>query len=290
MEGDARLQEDRKAQTLAINKAQAQYYDQANGSKPSGVNSWMTNLWRTMRYRAIGSVFKQNKGVIHAIQKDWMGDISQAKILELGSGSGSFLTKYMAENCGIYHAVDLSAVKMAELRGKFGHIPHARFFVADFLSDAFSEGDYDIIFAQSVIHHFRYTDVLFDKIDAKLKAGGRVITFDPLQTWLPARIFRSLYRPFQTDSAWEFPFTHRMLDDIARRYTVLDQFGIFGRAKWALIIGILAPGLGARLGDKWFQSDFDTGYVRRHVRSCLMVACHLQVRTATSADAIRGKA
>ena len=121
--------------------------------------------------------------------------------------------------------------------------PTIHYHVGDFLSDDFAEDGFDVIYAHAVIHHFAHTDVLFDQLKAKLAPDGEVITYDPLQVWLPIRLLRAAYRPFQTDAEWEFPFTRKTCRDIAEAFDVKDVFGVFNRAKWALLLGIVSPGL-----------------------------------------------
>lgn len=49
-------------------------------------------------------------------------------------------------------------------------------------------------------------DELIDKLDEKLAPGGIIISHDPLKTSKPIALIRMLYRPFQSDRRWEWPF------------------------------------------------------------------------------------
>lgn len=134
------------------------------------------------------------------------------------------------------------------------------------------------MYAHSVLHHFEHLGVALDRLVSILTSSGRVISYDPLQTWAPARLIRSIYRPFQTDRAWEFPFDFEALREIEGRFMVLDRVGLLDRSKWAMMLAALAPNAGRRLGDRWFKSDIRPRPSLYELRSCLHVTYHLQRR------------
>ncbi|SFE33162.1 class I SAM-dependent methyltransferase [Roseivivax sediminis] len=267
---------DELAEMLAVNAEQAKYYDSTDGGSTSEVNSFATNLWRKIRWRAISAVPDHKREVIYRIQQDWLGDLAGKKVLEVGAGTGSYLTSHLVANCAQYDAIELSGVQIRALRDKIGDAPHVRCIEGDFLDCDRLDDDYDVIYAQSFLHHFRHVDVLFDRIEAVTKPGAQIVTLDPLQTWLPARLFRAAFRPFQTDAAWEFPFGHGTLDRLQDRFVVEDRFGLYGRSKWAIALSMLSPKTGHRLGQRWFDWDFETDYVRHRARSCLILSCNLR--------------
>lgn len=261
---------------LSLNVEQAKYYDVTDGGSVSKVNSFATNLWRTIRLRAISAVPNEKREIIYRIQTEWLGDLTGKKVLEVGAGTGSHMTSYLVANCAQYDAIELSGVQIAMLREKLSRATNVRCIEGDFLDCNILDDDYDVVYAQSFLHHFRHIDVLFDRIEAVTKPGAQIITLDPLQTWLPARVFRALFRPFQTDAAWEFPFSHKTLDYIQKRFAVADRFGLYGRSKWAVAISMAFPQYGLKLGRSWFDWDFESDYVRHHARSCLILSCNLR--------------
>ncbi len=240
---------------LRVNEAQRAYYDATDGGTVSEVNSPATNLWRRLRHRMLSSVSVAARNQLYDIHKEWLGNLSGAKVLELGSGSGSMLSVYLAGACREYHAIDLSQAQIDVLAGHLQGYGNTTFHVGDFLADDFAPADFDIIYAQSVLHHFEYIDVALDRVLEKLAPGGKVITLDPVQSWWGARLVRAAFRPFQTDAAWEFPFTSTAMRKIETRFTVEQCLALYRKAKWALALGLVSPKRGAQYGDDWFDED-----------------------------------
>jgi ubiquinone/menaquinone biosynthesis C-methylase UbiE len=261
-----------RERALRVNEAQRAYYNQTDGNRVSDANNRVTNLWRSVRLRAQGAVSGAARRKFYDRHRDWMGDLSQAKVLELGCGAGSQMSSYLAREAKSYHALDLSDRHIAALRKKLKRAKTAQFHAADFLSDGFTERGFDVIYARSVFHHFEDIDVLFGRINHVLKPGGQILTLDPVQAWPPARLIRLAFRPFQTDAAWEFPFTSATLRKIERHFQVEHCMALFRRAKWAMALSILHPPLGARFGDAWYQADLDRAPTSADKRAALQIS------------------
>ena len=105
----------RRKEMLETNQAQRAYYDQTDGGAISAVNGWGTNLWRAMRQRALKSVSEAQRARVYDVHRRWLGDLSQMKVLDLGAGHGSPLSQYLAENAGVYHALDLAPAQIDKL-------------------------------------------------------------------------------------------------------------------------------------------------------------------------------
>lgn len=195
---------------LRINEEQRRYYEQADGAKESEINGLATNLWRRWRERAL-SVFEdaQIDETLGKVHMQWLGrEISSMKVLDLGVGYGNELSMTFARHAKEYIAIDLSAplVERFQRQLKANETRNARAFVADFLSDDFAERDFDLVYARAVFHHFKHFDAFLEKLHRCMAPGGIVITLDdPLETWLPMKLLRMAYRPFQTDADWDTP-------------------------------------------------------------------------------------
>ena len=83
-----------------------------------------------------------------------------------------------------------------------------------------------MIYAYGVLHHFENTKILIDKLNEKLTSNGRIISYDPLETSLPIKIIRTLYRPFQSDAAWEWPFTKKTFYQFQKAFTIIERRGL----------------------------------------------------------------
>lgn len=260
------------------NIRQKAYYEMADGHTPSSGNGIATNLWRTVRARMLDAVPPAARRDVYDLHRHWIGPLTGLKVLELGCGRGTPMTEVLARHSGHYHAIDLSTSNISTLAKRLGPLPRVTLHVGDFLCDSFTESGFDLIYAHSVLHHFEHLGIALDRLMSILASTGRVISYDPLQTWTPARLLRSMYRPFQTDRAWEFPFEADALEEIERRFIVLDRVGLLDRCKWAMMIAAIAPNTGRRLGGRWFKSDMRPRRSLAELRSCLHVTYHLQRR------------
>lgn len=262
-----------------VNKEQKEYYEEASGSEKSSVNSSITNMWRGVRKRFFG-VFRDSgiKRSVDRIHKRWAGDVSDYKILDLGVGSGNPLTFHFARQSKEYIGIDLSESRIEKLRNEIDGrgISNAKVYACDFLGDEFDEKEFDLVYARAVLHHFKYLDNFLDVLYKSLNDGGRVLTFDPLQTWFPVYIIRSLYRPFQTDSAWEHPFTNDSINKISKYFDIEKVQGIYGRSKWATFLSIISEELARKKARDWHNYDLSNCNEINNVRKCLQIAMVLR--------------
>lgn len=267
------------SEMLAINVDQKAYYEVASGAAPHAVNSGATNIWRKLRHRVLG-VFSTTNFLpsLYALHHKWMGDLSTKKVLELGVGSGSAFSVEMAKTAREYVAVDLSQSRIDELRRKLPDGPTVKLYAGDFLADDFPEGQFDLIYAMSVFHHFKHFGAFLDVVEKRLAPGGEIITYDPVKVWWGLRLLRAVFRPFQTDAAWEHPFGAESMAMIEGRFEVLACQGLMGKSKWAGIIAALSPSLGSRLAQRWHNQDLATKTVTANLNSCLQVSYHLRRR------------
>lgn len=236
-----------------VNERQKAFYNTKKKNLP-------TKIWSFLRGGLLNKMRKQ-LGVqqqTYETHKLWLGDLSQKKILDLGCFSGNYLTLYLAEDSANYVGVDLSDVAIKKLSEKLAHIPTAKVMAIDFLSDDFSEENFDIIYAYGVLHHFKDTDALIARLKSKLKSGGIVVSYDPLQTSLPLKIIRLLYRPFQSDAEWEWPFTKTTYFKYKKAFTVLERRGVLGKSKWAFLLNFLPISANRKIeiAKSWHQTDW----------------------------------
>ncbi|HMP92834.1 MAG TPA: class I SAM-dependent methyltransferase, partial [Phnomibacter sp.] len=154
----------------------------------------------------------------------------------------------------------------------------AHVIAVDFLSPQFAEGEFDLIYAYGVLHHFPDLKILTDKLNEKLAPGGQIIAYDPLQTSTPIRIMRALYRPFQTDKDWEWPFTAKTLEWFASQFTVKAAHGMLGKSKYGLLVNLLPAGRGFK--NRWIskavKADWDATMDSRKMLSCMHLTMLLQ--------------
>lgn len=227
---------------LNINKLQKDFYNSTERRK----GNIASTMWAYFRNRTLND-FRQKfdiKDRVYEEHKTWLGDISDKKILDLGCLEGNYLSIYLAKNAKQYIGIDLSDIAIGNLQKRLieNDCKNASAVAIDFLSPEFKENDFDIIYAYGVLHHFENFDLLLDKINEKLKTNGTIVSYDPLETSLPVKLLRALYRPFQSDKYWEWPFTKTTLQKINKNFDVIEIRGILGKSKYGLLLNLLPIG------------------------------------------------
>lgn len=239
---------------VETNIKQAEFYNTKNKNRA-------TRIWSGIRNGILNRI-KKNTGVqnqAYALHKEWFGDLSEKKVLDLGCFSGNYWSMYLAEHAKEYVGIDLSAVAINKLQERLKPFPTANAKAIDFLSAAFVEKDFDLIYAYGVLHHFENTSILIDKLNEKLAPEGEIISYDPLETSKPIKIIRTIYRPFQSDAAWEWPFTKKTFDKFQKAFTIVERRGFLGKSKWTALISILPMAVERKnkIGQKWHKEDWD---------------------------------
>ena len=227
---------------LEINKRQKEFY---NLEKHPEMN-FASRLWSKFRNGALSDFRKKFdiKDRVYDEHKIWLGDMSDKKILDLGCLRGNALSVYMAKNAKEYIGIDLSDVAISSLQQTLvkNDCKNASAIAVDFFSPEFHHTDFDIIYAYGVLHHFENFDLLVSRLKEKLKPGGIIISYDPLETSLPIKVLRALYRPFQDDKDWEWPFTKDVLKKISDNFKVVEIRGILGKSKYGVLLNFLPLG------------------------------------------------
>ncbi len=240
--------------TEDINRRQKEFYDFKK-------KNFATRIWSYFRN---GILNKTRKDIgmerqILELHKSWIGDLSGKKVLDLGCYAGNSLSFYLAQNSGEYTGIDLSEKGIASLSKKLKNIPSASSITVDFLSSDFSEKDFDLIYAYGVLHHFRDVDILINTLIEKLNSKGRIISYDPLQTSIPIKVLRMIYRPFQTDKDWEWPFSKDVYYKFENSFHIQERRAVLGKAKWFFLLNLLPFSLKKRtaIAKKWHTEDWE---------------------------------
>lgn len=243
---------------LEINKKQAEFY---NNKK----KNFATQVWSKIRNGILNKT-KKNIGIqdqTYLLHKEWFGDLSDKKVLDLGCFSGNYWSIYLAENSKSYLGIDLSEVGILKLKDRLVAFPNARAEVIDFLSEDFKESDFDLIYAYGVLHHFENTTILINRLKEILGVQGKIISYDPLETSLPIKIIRALYRPFQSDSEWEWPFTKKVFFKFEKAFKIKERHGLLGLSKWSILLNFLPISKNKKneIAIKWHQQDWELSVV-----------------------------
>lgn len=269
-----------KEELIQLNKEQKAFY---NNEEAYVKPNLFSRIWRGFRNGPLNGFQKEYalRQRMYDLHKVWMGDLSDKKVLDLGCLRGNTLSLYMAENAREYIGIDLSDVAIAALQQKLAALnkPSARALAVDFLSDDFQETDFDIIYAFGVLHHFENFDILMKRLIEKLKPGGEVISFDPLETSAPVQLLRKLYRPFQQDKDWEWPFNKSTFPQIEKYFEITELRGVLGKTKYGLLLHLmpLSKSFKKRTIEKQIASDWKP-QPYAEVLNCMQVTMRLRKR------------
>lgn len=266
---------------ITINEQQRLYYEDSGEEIDDNL---ISRVWDHAR----GSMMKVRRELeitshLVELHKQWLGDLNGKRVLDLGCASGNLLSLYLASNAGSYLGIDLSESATARLRRTLAkhELTNATVESLDFLSSDFPYEKFDIIYAYSVMHHFKHFEAFLKVLNERLVPNGRVITMDPTQTSLSMRILRKLYRPFQINAGWEWPLSRKSFLEVEQFFHIEAIQGFMGYAKIAIPLSVLpyASSLATRLGKRLHMRDLHEANCKgRGLWRCMQVAMHLRKR------------
>lgn len=247
-----------KEEIIDLNKKQKEFYNTKNKNLP-------TLIWSNVRGGLLNRI-RKDIGIheqTYDLHKVWFGDLSNKKVLDLGCFEGNNLSLHLAQNAKEYLGIDLSDVAVEKLNKRLESIPTASAEAVDFLSNSFKEKEFDLIYAYGVLHHFQNVDILVAKLKEKLTDDGEIISYDPLRTSIPIKILRTLYRPFQSDADWEWPFSKKTYYKFQDNFDVLERRGVLGKSKWFFLLNCLALSEAKKreIGQKWHKEDWNESLI-----------------------------
>jgi SAM-dependent methyltransferase len=233
---------------IRLNKEQAKFYDSIQqAEEESGHGGYahnekanlFTRAWAGLRYRQQAAV--RQAGIdeqMQAAHDRWIQGKAGGDFLEIGCFSGSPSTFKLAHAAGAYLGIELSPKAVATLNARLaahGLAGKARAEAGDFLLMDETR-KYDLVYAHGVLHHFENPEPLFAKLALLLKPEGRLLFVEPCAVNPAYRLIRALYRPFQSDAKWEWPFRDRTVAALERHFKVGEGFGW---GCWSLPLSVL---------------------------------------------------
>lgn len=248
------------------NLRQKEFYDTKKKNFATKIWSYFRNGILNQTRKKIG-VDKQ----ILDLHVSWFGDLSTKKVLDLGCYEGNSLSYFLAQNSKEYIAIDLSEKGINNLSKKIENIPTAKAIAVDFLSSEFDEKDFDLIYAYGVLHHFKDINSLVQRLQEKLASKGKIVSYDPLETSVPVKFLRQIYRPFQTDKDWEWPFSKKVYYSFSQAFNVKERRAILGKSKWFFILDFLPISSKKKIdiARNWHQKDWE----KSQISDCAMFEC-----------------
>jgi SAM-dependent methyltransferase len=214
-------------------KQQAEYYDNAYTIGRKSVDNTPMVIWFSVK-ESLKTFMKAGDFSISKCIKDihsrWIHSCTRGRVLDLGCGHGSSFSHQLAKNNEAYIGIDLSEMAVIKYKNELDRkgIKNPDVRVMDFFDNDFSDDYFDIIYASAVLHHFRDTDRLYRELYRVVKPTGTIISSDPLSTYPISVAVRKVYRLFQTNQAWEWPFGKHTFILLERYFIVEAVQGFIG--------------------------------------------------------------
>jgi SAM-dependent methyltransferase len=243
---------------IQLNRTQAEYYDKIeqaadeNASNTYAQNeraNWMTRIWALLRTTHQKAVIATGIDAdVRKMQLEWFTERRGGRFLEIGCHHGGDYTFDLIDTSSEYVGIELSPAACVALKRKvaeYGAAGKATIVCGDFLE--FNPGyKFDLIYAHGVLHHFENPDPLFARIRQLIADGGLLIFVEPAAINPVYQFLRQLYRPFQSDAAWEWPFRKETVRQLQRRFEITGGVG-WGRYSAPLSLMCGLPVIGQRL-------------------------------------------
>lgn len=222
---------------IKTNEKQAEFYDNISSKEDEelftgyGRNksaNFITKIWAKLRYvhqdafEDIGvDTIKEEFFINHCKEK------SGGRFLEIGCFRGTRYSDPIIECAGHYTGIDLSSGAILAFKNRFekerrtGKIE----LIAGDLLQHQPEEKYDVLFAHGVLHHFETPEILFKHLNSMIKPDGILLCAEPSQVNKLFKFVRILYRPFQSDKDWEWPFTEKTIEQMEKYFSIESGFG-----------------------------------------------------------------
>lgn len=274
-------------EAIEINKKQAEFYNNISikeseelftGYGKNESANFITRLWAKLRYahqdafEDIGVNTKKESFLLEKCKEKAGG-----RFLEIGCFRGTRYSDPIIEYAGSYTGIDLSSDAIDAFQNtvnKDGRSHKVSLVSGDLLQHNPDE-KYDVLFAHGVLHHFESPEVLFDCLNNLIKPDGILLCAEPSQVNRLFSTIRALYRPFQSDKEWEWPFNKKTIDSLEEYFSIESGFG-WGRYSMPLSLAHSVPLLGRVLRPlyiKLLQRELDAGLSKKIWLNSTVVLC-----------------
>ena len=147
---------------------------------------------------------------------DKLDDISTKRVLEIGSGGGTFATWFCAGRSKEYYTIDISdkSVRLLNKTFRSRNIQNATALCGDASNTQFETEYFDIIIGFGVLHHFDSLTKGLLEIHRILASGGQAIFYEPLNVNPIIRFLRIATSRFRPNLEWEHPFSWKEIHTV----------------------------------------------------------------------------
>jgi len=127
-----------------------------------------------------------------------------------------------------------------------------------------------------VLHNFENPKPVFERIASLLSKEGVLVLSEPSEVKAIFSIIRSLYRPFQSDKEWEWPFNKSTVASLESRLEPVEGFG-WGRNSLFLSVLVSLPILGTLFLPiylRMVRTEIEAGWDRKVWHNSTIVAVY----------------
>jgi SAM-dependent methyltransferase len=233
------------------------FYEELGAEKtvraPHRAESRVNALWRRARASYAQA---QTRSLLSAFFTAQLGSLQEARVLEIGCGSGTPGTDHCLERrhaIGFYVGVDLALNPLLRLSHRLSECQTANFHLlnADLTQPVLDRQQFDVVFGRGILHHFEAPAVVARVVRGLLAPGGRAVFLEPLNTNPVIRGLRATSRPWRPNLEWEHPYRRRDLEEFVASFRAHEIHYFDGLAMLALpmvwsgsLFGMVHNGLG----------------------------------------------
>lgn len=243
------------SEMIALNRKQAEFYNNiqkaeelasgAGYSKNQDANL-ITRAYAKLRYqqqRAIETTEVPQR--VRQLHQRWINEKAGGSFLEIGCSSGSVYTFDLIKASGDFTGVELSSAACASLSERLtaNECSHKAEVVCGDILEYSPGRKFDFVYAHGVLSHFENPGLVLAKVQDLMVDDGYLVFVEPIAINPAYKLLRAVYRPFQSDAEWEWPFSQNTVKELSERFNLVDGLG-WGRfsAPLTLICGIPAIG------------------------------------------------
>lgn len=183
--------------------------------------------------KASGEISREKQDKFYIASRHEIADYDSAvyslvtgkKVLEIGCSTGE-VTQLIAENASEFVGVDISDVAIRQAQERFGALNHVSFRLADVHSLPFVDGEFDVVIANSILHHLDLEQAV-PEVHRVLRSEGRLACREPISGNPAFALYRLLTPTARTED--ERPLTKSDLMILERYFNLRDVrwFGCF---------------------------------------------------------------
>jgi len=124
--------------------------------------------------------YDQTPNPLLALEERYLGkvlsDVMGSNVLDLGCGTGRWLTRLLARGAGTVVGIDLSAAMLKVARGTVGI--RNRLVLADCLQLPFRDSMFDFVLSSFVLNHIQHLDSMASELARTMKWRGRLLIWE----------------------------------------------------------------------------------------------------------------